>query len=206
MELSALLAEGLSKLQLALDTRQQQLLLDYLALLQKWNRAYNLTAVRDASAMVPRHVLDSLSIYSYIKGPRVLDVGSGAGLPGIPLAIALPHLAFVLLDSNGKKTRFLQQVATELSLGNVSVECRRVEQYQPEQLFQTVTCRAYSDLATIVQTTRHVLAVDGQILAMKATLAGDELALLAPCLNAELLPLQVPGLEAQRQLVRIRIS
>jgi 16S rRNA (guanine527-N7)-methyltransferase len=204
MELSVLLADGLAQLGLELDENQQQQLLAYLALLHKWNQAYNLTAIRKPADMVRRHLLDSLSIHAYIKGPRIIDVGSGAGLPGIPLAMALPQLEFVLLDSNGKKTRFLQQVINELGLLNVSVVCQRAEQYQPEQLFQTVTCRAFSDLATIWRSTRHLLSPTGMILAMKGQVTNEELSDLPQGIKVSVIPLLAPCLGASRQLVEIQ--
>jgi 16S rRNA (guanine527-N7)-methyltransferase len=150
--------------------------------------------------------LDSLSIHAYIKGPRIIDIGSGAGLPGIPLAMVLPQQEFVLLDSNGKKTRFLLQVVNELGLANVAVVCQRAEQYQPEQLFQTVTCRAFSDLATIWRSTRHLLAPTGIILAMKGQVTEDELSGLPQNIKVSVISLQVPWLDGSRQLVQLRFA
>lgn len=169
------LQEGLQ--QLGLNAINESLL-HYLTLLHKWNQAYNLTAVRDMAAMVARHVLDSLAIMPWIKGPRVLDVGSGAGLPGIPLAIALPHLQFILLDSNGKKIRFLKEVKRALSLHHVEILQARVESYHPAQGFDTVTSRAFSSLQQMIAWTEHLIAPQGIWLAMKGRCPETELKLL----------------------------
>ena len=150
-------------------------LLHYLSLLYKWNQAYNLTAVRDMESMVTRHVLDSLAILPWVKGPRVLDVGTGPGLPGVPLALANPALHVVLLDSNGKKIRFLQEVKRALSLDNVEIIQTRVESYQPIQTFDTVTSRAFSELQHMLNCTQHLIATDGIWLAMKGRYPEAEL-------------------------------
>ncbi|MCW8903471.1 16S rRNA (guanine(527)-N(7))-methyltransferase RsmG, partial [Sedimenticola sp.] len=152
------LSEGLRIMAIDLSERRQQLLLDYLALLLKWNKAFNLTAIRDPGEMVPRQLLDSLSILNLVQGERVLDVGTGPGLPGIPLAVAQPDRQFVLIDSNGKKTRFVQQAVVALGLDNVQVVRTRVEAYQPDAGFDTITSRAFAALPKMVQLTRHLLA------------------------------------------------
>ena len=176
----------------------------YLALLERWNRAYNLTAVRDPDAMVVRHLLDSLSILPWIEGPRVLDVGSGAGLPGIPLAIARPALTFCLLDSNGKRTRFLNQAAAELQLPNVHVLRARVEDYHPNSLFNSVVSRAFATLADLLANAGRLCAPDGRLLAMKGVFPDDELARLPPGYAlVGVYPLHVPHLEAERCLVHL---
>lgn len=198
------LAEGLAVQQTVLSDVQQALLIDYLSLLYKWNRAYNLTAVRDPAEMVSRQLLDSLSILPWLEGPRVLDVGTGAGLPGIVLAIARPDLDFTLLDANGKKIRFVRQVIMELGLKNVRAEQQRVERFRPSAAFDTITSRAFAELKEFVELTRHLMAPGGQWLAMKAALAGQESAALAADLQPELLELCVPGETASRQAVRIR--
>lgn len=167
-----ILKQGLAQFDLQSLTGE---LLQYLILLNKWNKAYNLTAVRDSSEMVSKHILDSLAILPWIKGPRVLDVGTGAGLPGIPLAIAKPELQIVLLDSNGKKVRFLQTVVRELQLKNVSVVQFRVENYHPSQAFDTVVSRAFSNLDQMIQWTKHLIAQDGIWLAMKGRYPDTEL-------------------------------
>ncbi len=151
-------------------------LLHYLSLLYKWNQAYNLTAVRDMESMVTRHVLDSLAILPWVKGPRLLDVGTGPGLPGVPLALANPELQVVLLDSNGKKIRFLQEVKRALLLDNVEIVQTRVESYQPIKPFDTVTSRAFSELQHMLNCTEHLIATDGIWLAMKGRQPEAELA------------------------------
>jgi len=173
----------------------------YLVLLHKWNRAYNLTAVRDIEAMVGRHVLDSLAILPWLKGNRLLDVGSGAGLPGIPLALARPELQVVLLDSNGKKVRFLQEVKRALSLNNVEVIQSRVENYRPEHGFDTVTSRAFSDLQQMLHWTHHLVAPHGIWLAMKGRPLDVELAQIT--LPYKIEPYTVAGLDAERCCVII---
>lgn len=198
------LAQGIAALGLSLDEGRQERLLAYLALLVKWNKTYNLTAIRDPLEMVTKHLLDSLAVLPYLHGARVLDVGSGAGLPGIPLAIGDPARQFTLLDSNGKKTRFLFQAKGELRLANLSVVHSRLERYQPGALFDTVTARAFASLADMAAGTAHLLAPGGVLLAMKGEYPQDELDALPPGFVArEIIALTVPGLEAQRHLVRI---
>ncbi len=154
--------------------------------------------------MVAPHLLDSLSVYEFIKGPRVLDVGSGAGLPGIPLAIASPAIQFVLLDSNAKKTRFIQQAAIELGLSNVRVEHGRIESYRPEARFDTVICRAFASLIDFVESAAHTCAPGGRMLAMKAHLsAAEQQALHTMSKTAKTYELIVPGIAGERQLVEI---
>jgi 16S rRNA (guanine527-N7)-methyltransferase len=150
-------------------------LTDYLMLLNKWNLAYNLTAVRDLETMVSKHILDSLAILPWIKGNRILDVGTGAGLPGIPLALAKPEFHFVLLDSNGKKIRFLNEAKRQLKLSNLEIVQFRVENYHPAQGFDTVVSRAFSSLAQMIQWTHHLIAEKGLWLAMKGHYPDSEL-------------------------------
>lgn len=195
---------GLDEQGTQLDDAQRERLIRYLALLYKWNRAYNLTAVRDPAQMVSRQLLDSLSILPWVEGPRVLDVGTGAGLPGIPLAIARPDWQLTLLDSNGKKVRFVRQAVMELGLNNVQAEQERIETFRPHQPFDTITSRAFAELKEFVSLTRHLVAPGGQWLAMKAALAQDESAALPAGLNPELLGLNVPGESGDRRAVRIR--
>lgn len=174
----------------------------YLQLLIKWNKAYNLTAVRDPLQMVARHIMDSLSIANYVKGQRVLDVGSGAGLPGIPLALCFPEHDFTLLDSNGKKTRFMVQVAKELGLGNVSVVKNRVLSYRPANVFDTIVARAFSTVANLVSESTHLLGENSQVLAMKGTYPLAELDELGSDVgDVEVTRLEVPGVDAERHLV-----
>lgn len=171
-------------------------LLEYLLLLNKWNAAYNLTAIRDLPSMINKHIFDSLAILPWIKGPRVLDVGTGAGLPGIPLAIAKPQLHCVLLDSNGKKTRFLNEVKRQLGLKNLEVIQSRVENYHPNQAFDTVTSRAFSSLDQMIQWTQHVLAENGIWLAMKGRYPKTELSLVHQPYQVE--RYYVEGLDGER--------
>lgn len=198
------LGDGIAALGLVLDAGQQERLLAYLALLVKWNKAYNLTAVREPSEMVTKHLLDSLALLPHLRGGRLLDVGSGAGLPGIPLAIAAPQLDVTLLDANSKKTRFLLQAKGELGLYNLSVVHSRVEQYRPERLFDTVTARAFASLAELYQGTARLLAAGGCLLAMKGDYPEQELAALPHgAVVQDVIALTVPGLQARRHLIRI---
>lgn len=200
MTLQAKLAQGLQEAGMQLPQDVQQKLLDYLALLQKWNQVHNLTAVRDPEEMVTLHLLDSLSVMPYIQGENLLDVGSGAGLPGIPLAICKPELQVTVLDSSHKKTSFMRQAKAELGIPNLQVVCSRVEAYLPDQPFDTVISRAFSDLAEFMQLTRHLGQSDAQWLAMKGVYPFEELAQIKSQ-PIRVVPLQVPGLEAQRHLV-----
>lgn len=177
----------------------------YLALLVKWNRVYNLTAVRSPQQMVTHHLLDSLALLPHLGSPgKLADVGSGAGLPGIPLAIARPEMAVTLIESNRKKAAFLQQARIELKLENVSVHCGRVEEYRPDALFDAVISRAFSDLAVFVRVAGHLLAAGAPLLAMKGVEPRDEIAdLPAGWRVGRSLPLAVPGLAAQRHLIVI---
>ena len=161
------LEQGLKKMGLKLSAEVQFRLMAYVLLMQKWNKAYNLTAIRDQDQMVIRHILDSLSIAQYITASPVLDVGTGAGLPGIPLALIMPEKKFVLLDSNGKKTRFLTQVKIELGIDNIEVIHSRVEDYQSTEPMAIITCRAFAALNTILERTQHLLTSTTRILAMK---------------------------------------
>lgn len=202
--LLATLEAGLQTLGLEVDRERSERLLTFIALLARWNRSYNLTAIDDPAAMVERHLLDSLSIASYLHGGRILDIGSGAGLPGIPLAVCFPEREFHLLDSNGKKTRFLFQARLELGLANVMVHQARVESFVDAEGFDCITSRAFAPLADIVRLSAHLLAPGGCMLAMKGRLDADELAgVRTPYTVASLTRLDVPGTDAERQLVRI---
>ena len=171
-----------------------------MALIQKWNKVYNLTEVRNPQEMVTLHLLDSLSVLPYVKGPHLLDVGSGAGLPGIVLAICRPDLQVTTIDTVQKKAIFMRQVKGELGLENLSVVHARVEEHHPQQLYDQVISRAFSEIALLMQLTRHLIAKGGEWLAMKGLVPTDELAALALKPKA-ILPLRVAGLEAQRHLV-----
>ncbi|MBL7481697.1 16S rRNA (guanine(527)-N(7))-methyltransferase RsmG [Legionella bononiensis] len=173
----------------------------YLLLLKKWNSAYNLTAVRDPESMISRHLLDSLAIIPWIKGNRILDVGTGAGLPGIPLAIAKPDIQFVLLDSNGKKIRFLNEVKRQLDLKNLEIVQFRVENYHPAQGFDTVTSRAFSSLEQMIYWTQHLIAKNGIWLAMKGRYPDTELNMIHQKYQVE--KYTVEGVDGERCCVII---
>ena len=198
-------AQGARQLGVALSEQQQEKLLGYMALLNKWNKAYNLTAVRDPNEMVSRHLLDSLSIVSFIDGQRWLDVGSGGGMPGVMLAIMFPEREFTLLDSNGKKTRFLTQVKNELGLTNLQVVNSRVEAFEPGQPFDGITSRAFASLADFTQLTRHLGTEQTRWLAMKGVYPDEELAALPVDFKLESsAQLQVPGCVGSRHLLILR--
>jgi 16S rRNA (guanine527-N7)-methyltransferase len=174
----------------------------YIRLLTKWNKAYNLTAVRDPLEMVTRHIFDSLSAADYLRGEQILDAGTGAGLPGIPLALLFPVRQFTLLDSNGKKIRFVQQAAGELAISNVYPVHSRVEDFVPEQLFDTVISRAFTSLTEFIAGCGHLLGPGGRLLAMKGKLPEQELAGLPDDWRATLIePVSVPGLAAERHMI-----
>lgn len=199
MNLAAGLAEGIAALNVAVTPDAQQRMLDYLALVLKWNKAYNLTAVREPEKMLTHHLLDSLAVLPHLRGPRVLDVGTGAGLPGIPLALARPDLKFTLLDSNQKKTTFLRQAVIELKPGNVEVVCERVESWSAHTMFNTVVSRAFSELSDFIALAGQLCAKDGVVIAMKGVYPHDELARLPQTFRlCSVVPLNIPGLGAER--------
>lgn len=197
-----ILVAGLAELSLDLNTSQIERLLAFIALIEKWNKAYNLTAVRERQAMVALHLLDSVAILPHLQGLRIADIGTGAGLPGIPLAICRPDWEFVLLDANSKKTRFVQQAILELKLPNVQVQHQRVELFQPKQPFDTVVSRAFAAMPDILNLCRHLLAPQGWLVAMKGQAPHDELSELA--LQYDVIPVRVPGIDAERCLVRLQ--
>lgn len=199
------LTEGAAQLSIDLAPEQAEQMLAYLQLLQKWNKAYNLTAVRDPDEMVSRHLLDSLSILPYVQGDRWLDVGSGGGMPGIILAIMQPNTQFTLLDSNGKKTRFLTQVKLELGLANLSVVQNRVEVFQAELPFHGIVSRAFSSLADFTELTRHLSDSNTRWLAMKGQYPQEELAGLPVDFQVtDSAQLAVPGCQGSRHLLILR--
>jgi 16S rRNA (guanine527-N7)-methyltransferase len=197
-----ILASGIASLNLNVTDQQVDQLLNFIKLIEKWNKAYNLTAIRDREEMARLHILDSLAIVPHIEGKRIIDIGTGAGLPGIPLAIFLPEVGFTLLDSNAKKTRFVQQVVLELKLKNVEVLHSRVENYHPEQRYDAVLTRAFASLPDIVKLTAHLLTEDGVLLAMKGQSLDAELAEITA--KKSVISVSVPGTDVERCLVRIQ--
>jgi 16S rRNA (guanine527-N7)-methyltransferase len=198
------LERGIETLGIELSVKQQQLLLDYLSLLNKWNKAINLTAIRDPRQMVALQLLDSLAVLPFIRQAPLLDIGSGGGLPGIPIAIARPQLDVTLLDSNGKKTRFLTQAKLTLQLDNIRVTQSRIEAWQPSKPPLSITCRALSSLQQIISWTQHLLTPGSEIIAMKGQYPHQELKEIADQdLNIDIHPLKIPGIAAQRHIICI---
>lgn len=204
MSLAQELARGIVELGLELSAEAQQKLLDYLALLQKWNKVYNLTAIRNAEQMISHHLLDSLAVLPHLWPGRWLDVGCGAGLPGLVLAIARPDWQFTLLDSNSKKTSFVQQATIELGMHNVSVRCARVEDLQSDEKFDGIISRAFAETADFVKLTRHLLADKGHWAAMKGTPEQELQHLPGDVVVERIIPLCVSGLDAARCLVLLK--
>ena len=200
------LKQGIKDLKLDLNDGHVDKLLDYLALLNKWNSVYNLTSVRDPMQMVTLHVLDSLAAVPAFKDAKnVLDVGAGGGLPGMVLAISRPDMKVSMIDTVHKKTAFLNQVKAELELANVTVYTKRVEQLEVKTKFDVITSRAFADLSDFVNWSGHVLAEGGQFIALKGTAPAEERERLPePWKVQKLEPLAVPGLEAERHLVFIK--
>ena len=200
------LEQGLAEMGLGCNAAQAERLLQYIDLMDKWNKVYNLTAIQGKQKMLAYHVLDSLSIAQQIPAQAYcLDVGSGAGLPGIPLAILLPQTRWVLLDSNGKKTRFIQQVIASCALSNVKVVQSRVEDYHAESHFDVIVSRAYAAIADFVHSVHHLWAAHTQLMSMKTELTKEERSALDETqFDLEILPLQVPGISEYRSLVRIK--
>ena len=201
-----LICKGLAAL--SIDEQRAAPLYEYLQLLQKWNKPFNLTAIKKAEEMIPKHLMDSLSVLAHLGGARrVCDVGTGAGLPGIPLAVCCPETEFVLLDSNGKKTRFLHQVRRHLNLDNVTIVEGRAEDYQPDIGFDAVLSRAFADLMRMCQVTQHLLKKNGVWLAMKSQILETEQATLdARVVLVEQRALQVPSLNEVRQLAVLKFA
>jgi 16S rRNA (guanine527-N7)-methyltransferase len=203
-ELGKRLEQGLTELDLSLGREARTKLLEYLALLEKWNQVYNLTAIRDVEKMVSGHLLDCLAVVPCVSGVRVLDAGSGAGLPGIPLAVAKPGIQVALLDSNHKKAAFLRQAVAELRLKNASVVCERVESWRPAEKFDCIISRAFSEIAEFVTLTKHLLAPGGVLAAMKGVHPFEEIGRLPRDFRVmHVHRLAVPGLGAERHLVLI---
>lgn len=203
MTLEERIAQGTAAMHLELPADAATRLARYLELIEKWNRIHNLTAVRDTGQMVVLHAFDSLSILPHVHDcRRILDVGTGPGLPGIPLAIALPNAHVTLLDSSHKKCAFLEQARIELALGNVDVVCERIEQWRPAQPYDAVVSRAFSELSDFVVQARHATAQGGRMIAMKGVYPFDEIARVpASHKVAQVLELHVPELDAKRHAV-----
>lgn len=207
MTLAAGLARGLETLQLPIAAEAQGKLLKYLALIEKWNRVYNLTAVREPQKMLTHHVLDSLAVAPHLRGERIIDVGSGAGLPGIPLAMALPRARITLLEASHKKSAFLEQAIIELALDNVVAVNARAETWKSDYRFDVVISRAFSDLAEFIRLAGHLCAPDGTLVAMKGVHPYEELAQLPQGYRLDsVIPIRVPQLDAERLLVLVRPS
>ena len=190
---------------LSVSPDQIERLVAYVDLLEKWNRAYNLTAIRDRREIVDRHLIESLSIAPFLSGDSRVDVGTGAGLPGIPLAIIEPGVHYVLLDSNGKKTRFLSEVKRALALSNINVETTRVESWRPGRHFDAVVTRAFADLGTTLERVDHLMGSQGMLFAMKTESASKEVAEMPP--HTEHIAswdISVPGRDWPFQLLAIR--
>ena len=201
--MSTTLADGLAKLEIALPEAVQWQLLAFRDLLLKWNKTYNLTALRDPDQAISHHLLDSLAILPHVGDGPLLDVGSGGGLPGIPLAIARPDLAVCMVDTVQKKTTFLQQAVIELGLKNVTVHHARVEEMVGQ--FAQITSRAFAELSLFVNLTRHLLAPGGRWLAMKGMRPDGEIAALPAGIVVDaIIPLTVPGLDAERHLIILK--
>jgi 16S rRNA (guanine527-N7)-methyltransferase len=204
-ELARQLASGIAELGLDLGKEAQGKLLGHVELLEKWNRVHNLTAVRDVTQAVSVHLLDSLAIVPHLSGKRMLDAGSGAGFPGIPVALAKPDIHIDLLDSNRKKCAFLRQAIAESGLRNAKVVCERVESWQPPALYDCILSRALAELAEVISLTRHLLAPGGVIAAMKGVHPFEEIERVPPEFRvSDVRALAVPGLDAARHLVLIK--
>lgn len=196
------LEEGSQALGRPLDAEVRLRLMTYLEIMGRWNRVFNLTAIRDPEEMVTRHVLDSLAVFPYLPAGTVLDVGSGAGLPGIPLALVEPERGVTLLDRSHKRVDFLTEVAAQLGLPNVELVCQRVEDHKPSAPYDVVIARAFASLYDIVMATDHLLAPQGVVVAMKGAFPSEELATIVPPYRVEAVhALFVPGLSAKRHLV-----
>jgi 16S rRNA (guanine527-N7)-methyltransferase len=203
MSLETSIERGVQAMGLELSHVQGEVLASHLRLVEKWNRIHNLTAVRETEQMVVLHVLDSLSLLPHLREARtVLDVGTGPGFPGLPIAVARPELRITLLDSSRKKCAFLEQAKAELHLSNVDVVCERVEQWKPAAQFDAVVSRAFAELSDFVLQARHLVAPGGRLLAMKGVYPFDEIARVpASHKVAEVVELTVPSLDAKRHLV-----
>ncbi len=201
MSLETRLAEGIAGMGLELDAGVRGRLMAYLGLLARWNKTYNLTAIHEPERMLTHHLLDSLAVLPHVTADRLLDVGSGGGLPGIPLAMARPAMHVTLLDASQKKCAFMQQAAIELGLKNVEVVHARAEAFRPPRPYAQIVSRAFSDLSEFVALTRHLLAEGGEWLAMKGIYPNEEVATLKGARVTRDAALNVPGLEAARHII-----
>ena len=202
--LSAQLNDYLAEVGLTATEHQKQQLVDFVGMLNKWNKAFNLTSVRDPEQMLIRHIMDSLVVSPHLQGNRFIDVGTGPGLPGIPLAILNPDKEFVLLDSLGKRIRFQKQVQFELGINNISSVESRVEAYQPEELFDGVLSRAFASIQDMLQWCHHLPKADGCFYALKGQLSEEEMSQLpAGFVVTDTFELKVPKLDEQRHLLRV---
>ncbi|CAL7963485.1 Ribosomal RNA small subunit methyltransferase G [Gammaproteobacteria bacterium] len=200
-KLASILQSGLCALNLKFAQTTQEKIIKYIMLLHKWNQTYNLTAIRDPKSILIRHIFDSLATAPFIAQPNVLDFGTGAGLPGIPLALALPKYNFVLLDSSNKKTVFLNHVILSLNIENVTVVTKRIENFISALRFATIITRATTTLDAVVSNTKHLLATNGQILVMKGKYPTKELGEITQ--SREIYRIKVPYLDEERHLVKI---
>ncbi len=202
--LSAQLDEYLSEMNLSATAEQKKQLIGFVKMLDKWNKAYNLTSIRDPQQMLIRHIMDSLAVSEHLVGERFIDVGTGPGLPGIPLAIMNPDRSFVLLDSLGKRIRFQKQVQHELGIKNISSVESRVEAYQPEVKFDGVLSRAFASIEDMLHWCHHLPADNGCYYALKGQLAEDEMANMPEGFEVtDIFELKVPRLDEQRHLLRV---
>ncbi len=195
------LRHGIELLEISLNEKAILQLEQYIELLHKWNRVYNLTAIRDPQKMISHHLLDNLAVLKHLWDGRWLDVGTGAGLPGIVLAIAQPDWHFSLIDSNSKKTSFVQQAIIDLKLNNIVVHCARVEIWQPTEVFDGIISRAFSELGDFINCSRHLISKQGRWVAMKGAPQQELAEVPNGCRIERVVPLQVPGVNAARSLV-----
>lgn len=206
MDLLSKLNQLLAKTDIDLTEKQKQQLVDYVGLLAKWNKAYNLTSVRDPQQMLIRHIMDSIVVNGQLNGTKFIDVGTGPGLPGVPLAIVRPDSHFVLLDSLGKRIRFLKQVQHELGLMNIEPVQSRVEEYPIENGFDGVISRAFASLNDMLSWCHHLPSSDGRFYALKGVIRDDEMALPEGFVIESITELEVPELDEQRHLVKVSIK
>lgn len=206
MDLLSKLNQLLAKTDIDLTEKQKQQLVDYVGLLAKWNKAYNLTSVRDTQQMLIRHIMDSIVVNGQLNGTKFIDVGTGPGLPGVPLAIVRPDSHFVLLDSLGKRIRFLKQVQHELGLTNIEPVQSRVEEYPIENGFDGVISRAFASLNDMLSWCHHLPSSGGRFYALKGVIRDDEMALPEGFVIESITELEVPELDEQRHLVKVSIK